>query len=103
MYAHGAHAGDGADGARQFAFQRPRLVEFLLELVGGKAVAAVEDFVADGAAGRHAVLGQHQTQACNLIGRHHDLAAAAGKLVRHVLALQQLDHLSGLTRVEVGV
>ena len=37
-------------------------LSLLLELAGGEAVAAVEDFVADGAAGRQPVLGQQQAQ-----------------------------------------
>ena len=55
------------DRAREFAFQRARLIEALLELVGGEAVAAIEDFIADGPAGRQAVFGQQQAQAGHLV------------------------------------
>ena len=51
-----AHAVDGADGAGQLALQRAGFVDALLEVGGGEAVAAVEDFVADGAAGGQPLL-----------------------------------------------
>ena len=60
MHAHGADAVHGADGARDLALQRAGLVDLLLEFGGGEAVAAIEDLVADGAAGGQALLGQHQ-------------------------------------------
>ena len=64
-----------ADGARQLAFQRAGLVDLLLELGGRQAVAAVEDLVADRAAGRQALARQQHAGARHLVGRHQDLVA----------------------------
>jgi hypothetical protein len=47
VYARGAHPIDDADGTYKLAFQRTGLVDLLLEVGGGKSVAAVEDFVSN--------------------------------------------------------
>ena len=54
MHAHAAHPVDHADAARELALQRAGLVDVLLELARGQPVAAVEDLVADRAAGGQA-------------------------------------------------
>ena len=55
MHARLTHALDHAYAAGDLAFQRARLVDFLLELRGCHRIPAVEDLVADGAAGRQTI------------------------------------------------
>ena len=69
----------------------------------GEAVAAVEDLVADRAAGRQTLLRQSQAGIRDLVGRHQDLAAVAGDAVGDVAASELLDHLGGVAQVEIAV
>ena len=103
VHARVAHAADGADGADEFALQRARLADLLLEIGGGEALAAIEQFVADGAAGGQALLGQHDAGGGHLVGRHHDLRAAGADLIRDVMAAELVHHLAGIVQVEVAV
>ena len=103
MHARGAYAADHAYGARQFAFHGTGLVDRLLELVGGEAVVAVEDLVADGAARGQSIAGQQQPGMRDFLVGHHDLAAGRVEPVGDVLAFQLGGDLSGLPRVQVGI
>ena len=103
VHAHAADAVHGADGAGDLALQRACLVDLLLELGGGEAIGAVEDLVADRAAGRQALAGQRQACLGHLLGGHQDLAAVGGDTVRDVAAGKLLDHLGGIAQVEVAV
>ena len=67
---------------------------FCWKSVGGEAVAAIEDFVADRAAGGQPLLRQHQARFRHLVGRHQDLAAAGADPVGDVVAAEQVDHLA---------
>ena len=103
VHAGGTHAADGADGAHQLALQRAGLVDFLLEVGRGEAVAAIEDFVADRTAGGQSLLRQHQAGFRHLVGRHQDLVAAGCDPVGDVVAAKHVHHLGGVARVEVAV
>jgi len=101
--ADGAHALDHADAARQLALHGAGLADALLEAGGGQRVGAVEDFVADAAAGRQALLGQQQPGAGNLVGGDQDAAAGGVRPVRDVGAVQLIDDLAGLAQLQVGI
>jgi hypothetical protein len=93
MHADTADALYGADRAGDLALQRARLVDLLLELGGDEAVGAVEDFVADRAAGGQALTGQGHACLGHLPGRYPDLAAVDGETVGNTAFAKLFDHL----------
>ena len=97
------HAGNHPDGANQLALHRTGLADGLLELARGQAIATVEDFVADGAAGRQALLRQQQPRPRHVGGGNRNPAAIRSDLVRDVRLVQLIDDLGGFARVHVGV
>ena len=75
------------------ALQRAGLVDLLLEFGGGEAVGAIEDLVADRAAGGQALTGQRQPRLGHLFGRHQDLTAVGAEAIGDVAAGELIDHL----------
>jgi hypothetical protein len=57
MHTRGLHAVETTDGARKFAFERAQVIDVLHEGGGAERVRLIENFVADAAAFRQAILG----------------------------------------------
>ena len=97
------HPVDRPDGTGQFALQRAGLVDLLLELGGGETVGAVEDLVADGAAGGQTLLGKPDPGLRDLIRRYQDLGSAAGNAVLDMLSGELFGHLSRVAQVQIAI
>jgi hypothetical protein len=103
VYARRAHPTYGTDGARQLALQRPRFIDPLLELGGAQRIGAVEDFVADGAAGRQPLFRQQHTGLWHLIGGYHDSGARRFKAIRDMAMVKLIDDLRRIAQIEISV
>ena len=102
MHARLLHAVDGADGARQLAFQRAQMVDVLHEARGAERVGLVEDLVADAAALGQAAFGELHAQPRDLLLRHQHDGAVVLDVVGDALPLQVLDDRRGVLDRQVG-
>ncbi len=102
MHARGLDAVDGADGARQLAFQRAQVVDVLHEAGGAERVALVENLVTNAAALGQAGFGKLHAQPRDQLLGHHDDGAVVAHLIRDALALQVLDDGGGVLEAEIG-
>ena len=93
---------DGADGAREFAFQCPQMVDVLYKTGRAERVGLVEDLVADSAALGQAAFGKLHAQPRDLVLRHHDDGAVIAEFVGNGLPFQVLDDGVGILEAEVG-
>ncbi len=84
----GLDAGEGGDGAGEFALQRSDIVDILNEAGGAQRILLIEDLVADLTARRQAVFGKRHAHRGDLVARHEDGVTIAADFVGDVLGLQ---------------
>jgi hypothetical protein len=97
------NARDGADGARQLAFQRTDVVDPLHEARGGKGIALVEDLVADAAAARHALGREVHAQLRHVVLGCKDRGAVGTRLVADPPRLEILDDRRCIALRQIGI
>jgi hypothetical protein len=102
MHARLLHAVDGADGARQLAFQRAQVIDVLHEARGAERVGLVEDFVADAAALGQTAFGELHAQARDLLPRHQHHGAFVLDVEGDALTLKVLDDRRGVLDRQIG-
>ena len=91
MHAGCLHAVEAADGAGEFAFQRPQMIDVLDEGGGAERIRFVEYLVADAAAFGQAAFGELHAQLGDLVLGDHDDRAVVLELVGNRLPVQVLD------------
>ena len=97
------HATHGADGARHFALKRAGLVDALLEIGEGEAVAAIEDLVSHGAAGGQTLGCEIEARLRHHVRRHQHLRALCREAIGNMVAIELLHDLSGVPQIQVAV
>jgi len=94
---------DPLQGPAELALEGAHLVDALHEARGRKALALVEDLIAERAAGGQALAGQRDACLGHRVDRHQDLRAVAAQPVGHAELVQPGRHLGCVRRVELAV
>ena len=93
---------EGADRARQLAFEGAQIADVFLEAGDAEALLVVEQLIADRSAARQPVGGQGHAQPRRLVGRHQD-----GRFALHLIGdahrVEALQHRAGGLRLDAGI
>ena len=100
--ARALHAGELADGAREFALQGTGVVDFLHEIRLAD-LDLVKNLEADALPHQTALAGDLDALVIDHFLRHQDGGAVVGKLVGDLVRLERLDDGTGVFRPQVGV